>query len=335
MTQQNKELRNLFHRIGGTLLMFLALYNLLCGSSAQLMAFLTEVFPRSASVYIVTDLICSLSYVASFTFPAVFFYLISKGKKVEPMGLSLHLSKKNTALSTLAIIFLGTSVCLSCSYVNSILFTMPESAYDSIASSKFDHAYQLILMFISTAIVPAFVEELLFRGVILSNIRPYNESGAVVISAVLFGLMHQTPFQLFYATAVGIVLGIVYLKTGTIWSGILLHFFNNLFSVLQTYILDVYDSRTGNMIYNIMICTVIGLGILLGTLLLIVDRRTQNVKSANELGIYRKREEMYCDDSKKVDFRTVLRASLSPVLLIFVVLCVLLIAFMAIALGQM
>lgn len=311
-----RELRNLFHRIGGALLIFSALFSVLSGGASLLQQFLVDEFPNSAGVYIVTDLLCSLAYVASFTLPVLFFFMISHKSKVQPLGLSLRLSEKYTTLSTLAIVFLGTSVCLTCSYVNSILFSVPESAYDTLMPSNLDQGYKLILMFISTAIVPAFVEELLFRGVILSNIRPYNENGAILISALLFGLMHQTPFQFFYATAVGVVFGIVCVKTGSIWSGILLHFFNNFFSVIQTYLLEIYDAKTGNLIYGLLMCAVISLGIILGTVFYFACRRERRV----ELGVFGKVKQGYMGNDCASNAELI-SAFKSPTIIIFIVLC--------------
>ena len=322
MSCDKKGINNLFHRIGGSLLMFLALYNLLLSPASILKQFLVAKFPTSVAIYVFTDLLCSLSYTVSFAFPVVFFYLISKNGKAQPISLSLRLSEKRTTLSTLAIVFLGTAVCLTCSYVNSVLFPIPESAYDMLMISDLDRGYKLVLMFISTAIVPAFVEELLFRGMILSNLRPYNESGAILISALLFGLMHQTPFQIFYTTAVGVVFGIVYVKTGTIWSGVLLHFFNNFFSVIQTYLLEIYNVKTGELVYNIMMCAVIGLGIILGAIFYIADRQKRPAQSAEALGVYGKTRDVYSNHQLRVSHAKFAKAFVSPVMMVYVVMCV-------------
>ena len=44
---------------------------------------------------------------------------------------------------------------------------------------------------LATAVVPLFVEEFLFRGVILSQFRKYGDVFAVIASALLFGLLHR------------------------------------------------------------------------------------------------------------------------------------------------
>lgn len=320
MSLAEKDLKNLFNRIGGTMLIFLLAFNFLCGGAAVLGEGLTQI-TYSKAAYVLAELLNAIAYIAAFTIPVWFFLAISKNKRVEPFGLSLVLAEKNTALTSVAMMFLGTSICFAASYVNSLLFPVSEEAADLYFSTEIQGGYALVLMFISTAIVPAFVEELLFRGVVLSSIRPYSEGGAILISSLLFGLMHQTPFQLFYATAIGVVLGIIRVKTGSIWTGVLVHFFNNFLSVIQTYLLEFYDEHTGNLVYIILTLSIILLGFVLGAVFYIkCQKRTDNVETVH-IGVYQKTE----IQGAKIFFRRenvkIYKAFFAPTMIIFVVLC--------------
>ena len=122
--------------------------------------------------------------------------------------------------------------------------------------------YAIVLSVMSTALVPALGEEFLFRGTILSNLMPYGKTGAIIGSAILFGLMHQNAQQIFYATASGILLGYVYVKTGSIWCGTLIHFFNNAFGVLETVILSGNDVQTATKYISNFVFAVFALGAL-------------------------------------------------------------------------
>ena len=322
MIQAKQELKSVFARIGGALLIFLGLFNILLTPATVLKETLVGYFPSSAGVYIFTDLLNSLAYVATFIFPVFFFYMISKNKKTEEMNLSLRFPKERPVLFTLSVVLLGISVCTACSYVNSFLAPIPEAIYDSLFEQSFDNGYELVLMFLSTAIVPAFVEEFLFRGMILSNIRPYSESGAIFISAILFGLMHQTPFQLFYATAVGIVLGFVFVKTGSIWCGVLLHFFNNFLSVFQTYLLYALDVQTANIVFGIMNCALICAGILLSGIFYLISRPKKEKAVFEEIGVFGKVELNGDVRKTKLSNTDIVKALCTPTMIIFVVLCV-------------
>ena len=119
--------------------------------------------------------------------------------------------------------------------------------------------YEIVLNFIVISIVPGFCEEFLFRGAILSNLRPFGRSNAVIISAVLFALMHQNAGQLLYTFAAGIVLGLVYEYTGSIWNCTILHLLNNFVSVVQT----VIHVKYGDTAYAATLLTIIEVGIYL------------------------------------------------------------------------
>ncbi len=83
--------------------------------------------------------------------------------------------------------------------------------------------------FITTAVFAPVFEELIFRKLPLDRIRGYGDGPAVFISALVFGLIHCNLFQFFYAFAIGMVFGYVYVKTGKIIYTILLHSAVNIF----------------------------------------------------------------------------------------------------------
>ncbi len=76
-------------------------------------------------------------------------------------------------------------------------------------------------------IIGPFMEEFIFRKQIIDHTRMYGEKAAIVVSAVLFGLFHGNLSQMFYACALGMLLGYLYVRTGTIRYGFYLHMFVN------------------------------------------------------------------------------------------------------------
>ena len=97
-------------------------------------------------------------------------------------------------------------------------------------------AILFVLAIFSTAIVPAICEEYLFRGAVLGLLLPFGRTTAIIGSSILFGFMHQNPLQLFYTVFMGVILGYIYVKTKSIWACMLLHFFNNLITVLEEFL---------------------------------------------------------------------------------------------------
>lgn len=90
--------------------------------------------------------------------------------------------------------------------------------------------WQVLLLI---AFTPAICEELAFRGFILSGLRRMGHKwGAIVLTSVFFGLIHFMLQQSLSACVVGIVIGYVVVKTGSLWPGVLYHFVHNGLSVL-------------------------------------------------------------------------------------------------------
>jgi sodium transport system permease protein len=86
------------------------------------------------------------------------------------------------------------------------------------------------------AVAPAVCEEVAFRGYILSGFeRAYRPAWAILLSAFLFGFMHVLLSlfqQLFNATLLGMVLGLLAIKSRSLLPGIVFHLINNSLGIL-------------------------------------------------------------------------------------------------------
>ena len=97
-------------------------------------------------------------------------------------------------------------------------------------------AGDFVLMLVLTAVLPAIFEEFSHRGVLLSGLENRgSEMSAVILSAVLFGLMHTNPAQMIYATFGGLLFGVVVVKTDSVIPAMCAHFANNAISVILDY----------------------------------------------------------------------------------------------------
>lgn len=84
-------------------------------------------------------------------------------------------------------------------------------------------------------LLPAVMEELLFRGAVLHALRPAGEKLAIWLSALLFMGAHGSLSQWLPALAAGLALGIVTFYTGTLRWAILIHLCNNIIAWVTTY----------------------------------------------------------------------------------------------------
>ena len=117
------------------------------------------------------------------------------------------------------------------------------------------------LILLAVIMAPIF-EEIVFRGIIQKGLmnkgmKPWK---AIIISAVIFGLVHGNPWQFVGAVLLGSVLGLVYYKTKSLLLSILLHAFNNLCSAIL-----IFYGKTESFADNFQVSeyVVLGVGVVL------------------------------------------------------------------------
>jgi len=273
VTPIEQQYRSVVNRIAAALLLFLGLFQIMGVLLAFLPLLLDGMSVRTGDI--VYQLIYGALYSAVFVVPVFFFRLLSRGKTQERPDLCLNLPRE-----TPLYLFVGIAVIYAAAYVNSLIveiFNYSAFAEEVMWNQSVTFNYQLVLQVFTMAVVPAFVEELLFRGLVLKNLLPYGRTVAIVASALLFGAMHQNAGQFFYATAAGVVLGLIYVKTRSFWCCVLLHFCNNFFSVLQMAISERMPNTTGSLVLLIMDCTLLAAGLVSAVILM---RRERNPREA-------------------------------------------------------
>ena len=314
MVAREKDLRRLFTKIAISML-FLFLFSNMYSISCCVLDLLLRQFPRVVWLECLGDIICSLIYFACFLFPGLIFYRISRGEPCESVSFGGDLPTRNPFLKTVAIVCISVGAILAMSYLNAWLLPSVSYTGGSVGLSK---PYKVILLVFSSAIVPAFSEELLFRGIILSNLKPYGKGMAVVVSALLFGLMHMNAAQLLYATAAGIVLGLVYVKTNSLWICILIHFCNNMFSVLENYMYDIFRVETAGKICMLAELFIFFIAIL-AALICVLSKKEQPTKDA--VGVFGETKSLFFDTP--MNGKRVLKQFLCPLMIVYLVAAVL------------
>lgn len=96
---------------------------------------------------------------------------------------------------------------------------------------------------VAIAIMAPILEELLFRGAIMKHLLAQGKRPqvAILISALIFGLVHINPAQVLFAFMFGILLGWVLFHSGSLFPCILIHFINNSISVILMYLYGADD----------------------------------------------------------------------------------------------
>ena len=101
------------------------------------------------------------------------------------------------------------------------------------------------LQLICIAVVPAVLEEFMFRGVFAGYYREKGILTAALLSGLVFGLFHLNFNQFGYAFALGVAFALLLEGTGSIFYGMFAHFLINGFSVIITALSDKILPLTG------------------------------------------------------------------------------------------
>ncbi len=177
------------------------------------------------------------------TFAPIYLVAIPLGlmlfRKEPPLSLPKSTMKPGKTVKTVFIcIFLMYSGNLLGQLITGLLGSLiGTSAEAGITDLIMEESTAMKLLFI--VILAPLIEEFVFRKQLIDRMAPYGEKLAVVTSALLFGLFHGNFSQFFYAFALGLVFGYVYLKTGKLRYSIGLHMgINFMGSVFSSWLLE-------------------------------------------------------------------------------------------------
>ena len=120
--------------------------------------------------------------------------------------------------------------------VNELFLDLIENAGLSRPTTEIDlHPVTLVLM---TVILAPIGEEFLFRGTVgrgLANDKPVL---GILLSGVLFALFHLNPAQTLHQFVLGSFLMLLAYRSGSVWTSVIAHAFNNLVVIFFTFVYD-------------------------------------------------------------------------------------------------
>ena len=136
------------------------------------------------------------------------------------------LLKKNQAVDLIAVAVPSVAVVFFLALVTSFLLNALGFSNTQTIDMKL---WQMLLVH---AVLPALCEELIFRYLPMKLLLPYSPRYCVIVSSLCFALMHLNFFQMPYAFAAGVIFMSLNVALKSIWPSVILHFLNNLLSIL-------------------------------------------------------------------------------------------------------
>ena len=93
--------------------------------------------------------------------------------------------------------------------------------------------YLLLINLVITAVLPAICEETAHRGLLLKGTSALGQKKAIIISALLFGLIHMNIEQCFYSTIISFFVSYIAIICYSIYPAMIIHFMNNAIGVVM------------------------------------------------------------------------------------------------------
>jgi len=164
--------------------------------------------------------------------PSVFVIYIGYKKSHKKFDEVFVFNNVSSNLWLAITVFMFGFIIIS-SEINNVLeyfLPMPEflqEAFETMLVNKY-----IIIPVLFVGVAPAFIEEMLFRGIILNGFKEnYSHKKAIIVSSLLFGIVHLNPWQFVTAFIMGMVSAWVCLKIKALTLSIYMHLFNNVAAV--------------------------------------------------------------------------------------------------------
>ena len=184
---------------------------------------------RAASIGMVTNLFLSEMMIVLPAFAALF----ASGERPDRV-LCFHGMKFTSVLMVVVFTFLMEPFT---TLLNAISMLFVDNAVMDMSNLALEYPFPVMLFMM--AVFGPVCEEVAFRGILY---RGYLKSGsalkAVLLSSLLFGLIHMNFNQAPYAFALGVAMALLMEATGSLWAPVLMHMVFNAQSVVRMYVYD-------------------------------------------------------------------------------------------------
>lgn len=190
-----------------------------------------------------------VSTFVTFFLPAYFTALIINQKPFKLLGFKRQFTYKQLLLSVV-IMFAAALTAGALAELNEKI-PLSKAAADFFRKLEDNYSAQVevitnmkslgdyVVSLIMIAILPALFEETFFRGG-MQNLLTRSSNNpwlAIIITSIIFSAIHISYYGFFARICLGVVLGLIYYYSQSLWLSIAAHCFNNAFAVTQMYIL--------------------------------------------------------------------------------------------------
>jgi membrane protease YdiL (CAAX protease family) len=189
----------------------------------------------------------SVSHLGLFLVPSLFFTYLTTNNTVQFLKLNKNTSSVTWVLIVFVIIFMSPFVNWTIELNSNLKLPHLLSGFEDwihnteektrILSNSFlkDTSFlSLVSNIIMIGVIPAFGEELLFRGIMQKMFKNWfkNVHWAVIVTSIAFSTFHMQFLGFLPRFLLGMLLGYLFVWTRNLWVPIIVHFINNTAAVI-------------------------------------------------------------------------------------------------------
>jgi uncharacterized protein len=183
--------------------------------------------------------------------PAVLYSWITNGKNPFWLGFNQHVHIKQILIGFVIIFVANILASPIADLTKAIVVNLPsldkvaknlEETYNEqvVALSNLKSWPEFIMAIAIMAFFPALFEEMFFRGAVQNLLERWWKAPllAILVTSLLFSLVHMSVYLFLSRVILGFVLGLMYHQTKNIWVNVIAHFLNNAIAVSQLFYLS-------------------------------------------------------------------------------------------------
>jgi uncharacterized protein len=212
-----------------------------CGSLIQKIAHvsttdLLSINENSSRAIIQNSLLLQFcTHAGIFLLPSLLFSYLAHPRPLQYLG--LRAPGKSSQWLWVTLMMLGATPVFI--YLNNLMELLPLGKWADDASKNLESVERAFLkmnsfsdfikVFLTLAVLPALGEEMLFRGVLFrfSFKRNRRFSFSIIITAIMFAFLHYNVYGFISIFLAGVLLGVIYYLTQSLWCNILAHMIHN------------------------------------------------------------------------------------------------------------
>ncbi len=225
-----------------------------CSFLILLFGLFTIAATLSFSIILMKGFKCDIGIISKNEYLKIFFQIapcividiitILIGIKITNLNLKSDILKRSICerkTTAIAMISCGGIIFIS-SIFNALYMILTDSIGISTPAPDFTLPDKIILKLfylIYVCMLGPFLEEILFRGIILNYMKKYGDLTAMFFSTILFTMFHLNLIQFMTPLLMGMLLSFLALKADSIKPSIVVHMFNNTMAAIISYVFGI------------------------------------------------------------------------------------------------